>query len=89
MNGETEYLKILREIRENGIRKENRTGVAAYTLPPRFLIHDMSEGFPLLTTKNVAFKPIRIELEFFVKGLTDKKWLQDRGCHIKFFSNLF
>ena len=82
MNGEIEYLRLLKYILENGVRKENRTGIAALTVPHMMLQHDMSLGFPLITTKKVAFKPIRVELEFFIKGLTDKKWLQDRGCQI-------
>jgi thymidylate synthase len=82
MNGETEYLKILERILTHGERKENRTGIDTFAIPPCTITHDMSEGFPLLTTKNVAFKPIRTELEFFIKGLTDKKWLQERGNHI-------
>ncbi len=44
--------------------------------------HDMSKGFPLLTTKKVPFRLIASELEFFIKGITDKKWLQDRNNHI-------
>jgi len=44
--------------------------------------HDMSEGFPLLTTKKVPFRLVATELEFFIKGITDKKWLQERNNHI-------
>jgi thymidylate synthase len=42
----------------------------------------MSEGFPLLTTKRVAWKTMKVELEGFIKGITSKKWFQDRGCKI-------
>jgi thymidylate synthase len=42
----------------------------------------MADGFPLLTTKKMAFKSIKVELEFFIKGLSDKRWLQERGCTI-------
>ena len=79
MNGESEYLKILERLLLRGETKENRTGIDTLVIPPTTIQHDMRHGFPLLTTKNVAFKPIRTELEFFIKGLTDKKWLQDRG----------
>ena len=41
----------------------------------------MSEGFPLLTTRKLPFKSTKVELEFFIKGLRSKRWLQDRGCH--------
>jgi thymidylate synthase len=82
MQGESEYLKILERLLLRGETKENRTGIDTLVIPPTTIQHDMRHGFPLLTTKNVAFKPIRTELEFFIKGLTDKKWLQDRGNHI-------
>jgi thymidylate synthase len=44
--------------------------------------HDMAEGFPLLTTKYVPFTLVAQELEFFIKGITDKNWLRDRNNHI-------
>ncbi len=44
--------------------------------------HDMGNGFPLLTTKKMPFRNIASELEFFIKGLTDKHWLQERNNHI-------
>jgi thymidylate synthase len=44
--------------------------------------HDMSQGFPLLTTKSVPLRLVASELEFFLKGISDKKWLQDRDNHI-------
>lgn len=44
--------------------------------------HHMENGFPLLTTKKMGLKNIAVELEFFIKGLTDKNWLQERKCHI-------
>lgn len=76
------YLDIVRHILEHGERKENRTGVDAITVAGVCFEHDMAQGFPLLTTKKMPFKTIRVELEFFIKGLTDKKWLQDRRCTI-------
>lgn len=44
--------------------------------------HDMKNGFPLLTTKKMAWKGVRVELEGFIRGITSKKWYQERGCHI-------
>src|SRR3989338_6158880 len=76
------YLDIVRHILDHGERKENRTGVDALTVAGVMFEHDMAQGFPLLTTKKMPFKTIRVELEFFIKGLTDKKWLQDRRCTI-------
>jgi len=76
------YLEIVQYILEKGIWKENRTGVKTLAVAGRMFEHDMSKGFPLVTTKKMPFKVMATELEFFIKGLTDKKWLQDRKCHI-------
>lgn len=76
------YLSIVRRILDEGERKQNRTGVDAITVAGAMFEHDMSKGFPLLTTKKMPFKTIRVELEFFIKGLTDKQWLQERRCTI-------
>lgn len=76
------YLDIVRHVLEHGERKENRTGVDAITVAGAMFQHDMADGFPLLTTKFVPVKSVATELEFFIRGLTDKKWLQDRGCTI-------
>lgn len=76
------YLEIVERCLEHGTRKHNRTGVDALTLAGAVFEHDMSEGFPLLTTKSVPFRLVASELEFFVRGLTDKKWLQDRDNHV-------
>jgi len=77
-----QYLDGLKLILDHGQLVPNRTGVSAYTYPHAMIRHDMSEGFPLLTTKKMAWKSIKVELEFFIKGLTDKRWLQERGCNI-------
>jgi len=76
------YLDIVRRVLEYGELKHNRTGVDAITIPGAMFEHEMSDGFPLLTTKRVPFRLVASELEFFIKGLTDKKWLQDRNNHI-------
>jgi thymidylate synthase len=76
------YLDIVRHVLEHGERKQNRTGVDALTVAGVMFEHDMAHGYPLLTTKKVPFKTMRVELEFFIKGLTDKQWLQDRRCMI-------
>jgi len=72
------YLDIVQHILENGARKENRTGVVTTAVAGVMFQHDMSKGFPLLTTKKVPFRLVSSELEFFIKGITDKQWLQDR-----------
>jgi len=83
MNIEEQYLNLLQQVKQNGILKQNRTGIAAYKLPYHTMIqHNMANGFPLLTTKKMGIKSISTELEFFIKGITDKKWLKDRKCTI-------
>jgi thymidylate synthase len=76
------YLDIVKKITETGVKADTRTGIKAYTIAGAIFEHDMSKGFPLLTTKKMPFRLIAGELEFFIKGITDKKWLQDRNNHI-------
>lgn len=76
------YLDIVNHILKNGVRKTNRTKTDALTVAGIMFEHDMSTGFPLLTTKKVPFRLVATELEFFIKGITNKKWLQDRKNHI-------
>ncbi len=76
------YLDLVRRILDTGVVKHNRTGVDALTVPGAMFEHDMELGFPLLTTKSVPFRLVASELEFFIKGLTDKRWLQERNNHI-------
>jgi thymidylate synthase len=77
-----QYLKIVSNILSNGVRKGNRTGIDAITIPGAMFEHNMKNGFPLLTTKFVPFRLIASELEFFIKGITDKNWLIERNNHI-------
>jgi thymidylate synthase len=76
------YLDIVKKILETGERKANRTGIDTVAIAGAMFEHDMSKGFPILTTKKVPFRLVASELEFFIKGKTDKKWLQDRNNHI-------
>jgi thymidylate synthase len=76
------YLDLVQRILNEGVVKENRTGVDAITVPGAMLDHDMADGFPLLTSKFVPFRLVASELEFFIRGITDKQWLQDRNNHI-------
>ncbi len=77
-----QYLDIVKDILENGELTPNRTGIDAYRIAGTIFQHDMKDGFPLLTTKKVPFRLVASELEFFIKGITDKKWLQERNNHI-------
>jgi thymidylate synthase len=76
------YLDIVKNVLENGEKVDTRTGVKAYTIAGAIFEHDMSKGFPLLTTKKTPFRLVSTELEFFINGITDKKWLQDKNNHI-------
>jgi len=82
MNIDEVYFQIINKILKEGTLKENRTGVDTISVSGCMLEYDMKNGFPLLTTKKMAWKTIRVELEGFIKGITSKKWYQDRGCHI-------
>ena len=64
------YLEIMSNVLERGERKGSRTGVGTLALPNQFFSHDMSEGFPLLTTKKMPMKTIAVELEGFINGIT-------------------
>jgi len=76
------YLDIVNRILIEGIIKKNRTGIDCITIPGAMFEHDMQKGFPLLTTKKVPFRLISSELEFFIKGITDKNWLIEKNNHI-------
>lgn len=76
------YLDIVKKVLDNGKKVSTRQGIPAYTIAGAIFEHDMSKGFPLLTTKKVPFRLIANELEFFINGMTDKKWLQDHNNHI-------
>ncbi len=76
------YLDIVKRILNDGETKHNRTGTDATSVPGAMFEHDMSTGFPLLTTKKVVFRLVASELEFFIKGMTYKNWLRDRNNHI-------
>lgn len=78
------YLDILKDIYNNCTNlRVNRTGIPDIGLGHgAVFVHDMRNGFPLVTTKKMGLKNIATELEFFLHGITDKKWLQDRKCNI-------
>jgi thymidylate synthase len=79
---EQQYLNLVSQILEHGKWKQNRTGVRTLTIVHAMLNHDMSTGYPLLTTKKMPFRVMAVELEGFIKGVKDKRWFQQRNCHI-------
>jgi thymidylate synthase len=79
---ETQYLHLLEDILEQGVKKTDRTGTGTISVFGRQIRHNMRDGFPLLTTKKMAFKTMVTELLWFLRGDTNIKFLVDNGCHI-------
>jgi thymidylate synthase len=77
-----DYQNLLRDILQNGTKKQDRTGTGTLSVFGRQLRHDFRDGFPLLTTKRMAFKQIVTELIWFLRGDTNIKFLVDNDCHI-------
>jgi thymidylate synthase len=76
------YLDIVQKILDTNELKQTRQGPDAYAIAGAMFEHDMRRGYPLLTTKKVPFRLVATELEFFIKGITDKQWLLDKNNHI-------
>jgi thymidylate synthase len=76
------YQALLQDILDNGVEKTDRTGTGTISVFGRQIRHKMSEGYPLLTTKKMAFKTMVTELLWFLRGDTNIKYLVDNGCRI-------
>jgi thymidylate synthase len=79
---DTQYEDLLRRILETGTPKEDRTGTGTVSLFGERLRYDLSERFPLVTTKKVHFKSIAVELLWFLRGDSNVGWLRDNGVTI-------
>jgi thymidylate synthase len=77
-----QYLQMLRHIREHGLRKTDRTGTGTLSVFGYQARFDLSQGFPLVTTKKLHLKSIIYELLWFLKGDTNVKYLHDHGVSI-------
>jgi len=91
------YLALVRDVLADGVPKHpvrfdshvtsgggkpTKIEIGTTGLPCRSFQHDMRRGFPLLTTKEVNFSTVCVELEAFIKGVTDKRWFHARGVRI-------
>jgi len=76
------YQDLLQDILDNGVVKTDRTGTGTISVFGRQIKHKMSQGFPLLTTKKIAWKTMVTELLWFLRGDTNIKYLVMNGCNI-------
>ena len=76
------YQQLLKQVLTRGVNKTDRTGTGTKSIFGASIRHNMSDGFPILTTKKVAFKTMVTELKWFLKGDTNIKYLQDNNCKI-------
>ncbi len=79
---EFQYLNLLRDILDNGTRRDDRTGTGTLGVFGRQMRFDLSKGFPLLTTKKLHLRSIIVELLWFLRGETNVAWLRENGCTI-------
>jgi thymidylate synthase len=81
-NLDKQYFDMLRHILKNGVEKKDRTLTGTLSIFDYTMRFDMKDGFPLLTSKKMAWKSMVIELLWFLKGDTNIKYLVDNGCYI-------
>ena len=77
-----QYLSLMREVRDNGTRKEDRTGTGTLSVFGHQMRFDLSEGFPLVTTKKLHLRSIIYELLWFLRGDSNIAYLKENGVSI-------
>ncbi|MEN5364191.1 thymidylate synthase [Brevundimonas intermedia] len=79
---ERQYLNLLRDILDKGVRRDDRTGTGTLGVFGRQMRFDLSKGFPVLTTKKLHLRSIIVELLWFLRGETNIAYLTDNGVRI-------
>jgi len=77
-----QYLDLMRHVMQHGARKDDRTGTGTLSVFGHQMRFDLSQGFPLLTTKKVHTRSIIYELLWFLRGDTNIRYLKDHGVSI-------
>ena len=77
-----QYLSLMRDVRDNGVKKEDRTGTGTLSLFGHQMRFDLSEGFPVITTKKLHLRSIIHELLWFLRGDSNIQYLKDNGVSI-------
>jgi thymidylate synthase len=77
-----QYQDLLQSILDYGVEKQDRTGTGTKSIFGYTIRHNMKDGFPVLTTKKMAWKTMVVELLWFLRGDTNIKYLVDNNCHI-------
>lgn len=81
-NFDRQYLALIKLVLETGYERVTRSGAKTLSIHGHMIKHDMVHGFPLTTLRRLPFKLISSELEWMMKGKTDKKSLNDYGNHV-------
>jgi len=79
---DTQYKELLDTILQHGVSKDDRTGTGTKSIFGYTIRHNMKDGFPILTTKRVAFNTMVTELRWFLQGRTDVEYLRENNCKI-------
>ncbi len=77
-----QYLSLMREVREHGVKKEDRTGIGTLSKFGHQMRFDLSDGFPVITTKKLHLRSIIYELLWFLRGDSNIAYLKDNGVSI-------